>query len=381
MQRWALHASCFLAVCVVYAAASGCASPGADCRSSKCCSNSEHTCFEKNDYWGSCKSKCTPGIDTADPPEYQEPWSCKVIGTPPATPAPPPAAEPPADGDPLLTYMSGNLGRAKTTRYWDCCKPSCAWPDKARVSSPVKICDKDGKTALGPNSKSSCGGGGSGKGPSYMCSAQGPWYDAKRKMSFGFAAAHVLNTPEKASCCACYELRFEKDIPRMVVQVGNTGADLAGNQFDIQVPGGGFGIFDACSKQWNLPKKDSWGCRYGGIMCAKMGKAGCNKMPKVYRKSCEWQFDHLGDNPKVSSVYRVSCPAEITAVTGCVRDDDAEPKSPSPPADDGRRRRTPPPPRRRSSRRRKSTRRRGTRRRKSTRRRGSRRRKSRRRKR
>jgi len=380
MRRWALHAaSCFLAISVFHVTASGCAAPGADCRDSKCCSDPSHTCFEKNPYWGSCKGSCKPGIDPSDPPEYQDPWSCKVIGTPPTTPAPPPAVEGPSDGDPLLTYMSGNLGTAKTTRYWDCCKPSCAWPGKARVSSPVKICDKDGESALGANSKSSCGGGGSGKGPSYMCSKQGPWYDEKRKLSFGFAAAHVLNTKESESCCACYELKFEKGT-RMVVQVGNTGEDLTGNQFDIQVPGGGFGIFDACSKQWDLPKKDSWGCRYGGIMCAGMGKKGCKKMPKAYQKPCEWQFDHLGDNPKVSSVYRVTCPKEITAVTGCKRDDDAEPRAPGPPPppDNGGRRRKSSPPRRRSSRRRKSSRRRGTRRRKSTRRR--RRRKSRRRK-
>lgn len=28
-----------------------------------------------------------------------------------------------------------------TTRYWDCCKPSCGWPGKASVTNPVKTCD------------------------------------------------------------------------------------------------------------------------------------------------------------------------------------------------------------------------------------------------
>lgn len=36
------------------------------------------------------------------------------------------------------------------------------------------------------------------------------------------------------------------------------------NQFDIQVPGGGFGIFNkGCEKQW--PGKWNWGNRYGGV--------------------------------------------------------------------------------------------------------------------
>jgi hypothetical protein len=31
-----------------------------------------------------------------------------------------------------------------TTRYWDCCKPSCAWPGKAKVYRPVETCYKNG---------------------------------------------------------------------------------------------------------------------------------------------------------------------------------------------------------------------------------------------
>lgn len=35
-------------------------------------------------------------------------------------------------------------GTGTTTRYWDCCKPSCAWPGKAELaagSNPVTTCD------------------------------------------------------------------------------------------------------------------------------------------------------------------------------------------------------------------------------------------------
>lgn len=37
--------------------------------------------------------------------------------------------------------VSGQSGSGKTTRYWDCCKPSCAWSGKAAVSHPVNTCN------------------------------------------------------------------------------------------------------------------------------------------------------------------------------------------------------------------------------------------------
>lgn len=34
-------------------------------------------------------------------------------------------------------------GTGATTRYWDCCKPSCGWPGKANLASgPLRTCDK-----------------------------------------------------------------------------------------------------------------------------------------------------------------------------------------------------------------------------------------------
>eukprot|EP00438_Fugacium_kawagutii_P022614 Skav211578 [mRNA] locus=scaffold2913:21222:24772:+ [translate_table: standard] len=37
-------------------------------------------CFQKNEYWATCKASCTPGIDPTDPPEYATPWTCKAAG-------------------------------------------------------------------------------------------------------------------------------------------------------------------------------------------------------------------------------------------------------------------------------------------------------------
>src|SRR4030095_3863491 len=38
---------------------------------------------------------------------------------------------------------------------------------------------------------------------------------------------------------------------QMIVKVTNTGSDVAGNQFDLMIPGGGVGLFNACSRPWN----------------------------------------------------------------------------------------------------------------------------------
>ncbi|KAL5320342.1 hypothetical protein ACEPPN_011143, partial [Leptodophora sp. 'Broadleaf-Isolate-01'] len=90
---------------------------------------------------------------------------------------------------------------AVTTRYWDCCKPSCAWPDKAQVSEPVRTCNKNDKwptTGVDPNAASSCDGG-----DAYACSNLGPWA-VNEDLAYGFAAAKLEGKGERDWCCACY---------------------------------------------------------------------------------------------------------------------------------------------------------------------------------
>ncbi len=84
----------------------------------------------------------------------------------------------------------------KTTRYWDCCKASCAWPGKAATdnSKPVATCGKDGDTILDPNSVNACGGGGNG-GPTWTCNNNQPWA-INDNLSFGFAAASIAGLSE-----------------------------------------------------------------------------------------------------------------------------------------------------------------------------------------
>lgn len=103
----------------------------------------------------------------------------------------------------------------------------------------------------------------------------------------------------------------------MVVQSANTGSDLADNQFDLQIPGGGVGLFDGCTSEFGqkLP-----GATYGGIS----DRSQCASMPAKLQPGCYWRFDWFmnSDNPTFS-FSQVQCPAELTSKTGCVRSDDS----------------------------------------------------------
>lgn len=104
----------------------------------------------------------------------------------------------------------------------------------------------------------------------------------------------------------------------MIVQVTNTGNDLEPGHFDIQIPGGGVGIFNGCVNQFKTAI-DGWGNRYGGITSLLQ----CANLPAILQPGCRFRFTWLMgvDNPAV--VYqRVPCPAALVALSGCKRSDD-----------------------------------------------------------
>ncbi|KAI4746709.1 hypothetical protein E4T50_02959 [Aureobasidium sp. EXF-12298] len=207
----------------------------------------------------------------------------------------------------------------KTTRYWDCCKGSCSWPGKAAVSAPVKTCDKSDSPLTDANTASACGGG-----SAYMCSDQSPWA-VSDTLAYGFAATNIAGGSEESWCCSCYKLTFTTTSiagKTMIVQSTNTGGDLGSNQFDLAIPGGGVGIFNACTDEFNAPSS-GWGAQYGGI-----SSNTCSTFPKALQPGCGFRFDWFegADNPEVE-FERVECPADIVAKSGCKRDDDGQQKA------------------------------------------------------
>ncbi|KAI0813711.1 glycoside hydrolase family 45 protein [Xylaria sp. FL0064] len=206
-------------------------------------------------------------------------------------------------------------GTGTTTRYWDCCKPSCAWSGKAAVSSPARTCDANDSPLSDVDAKSGCDGG-----VAYTCSNYSP-FAVNDNLAYGFAATAISGGTESSWCCACYQLDFTSGPvagKSMVVQSTNTGGDLGSNQFDLLMPGGGVGIFDGCKSEFgqSLP-----GAQYGGVS----SRADCDSasMPEELRAGCYWRFDWFqnADNPGVTFT-QVQCPSELTAISGCKRDDD-----------------------------------------------------------
>jgi hypothetical protein len=136
----------------------------------------------------------------------------------------------------FLQAVSAASGTGTTTRYWDCCKPSCSWTKKITLASgatPVLSCDKNDNPLANFDTASACDSGGT----AYMCANESPWA-VSDTLSYGYAAVNIAGGTEASWCCACYELTFTSGPvagKKFVVQATNTGGDLSGNQFDLSV--------------------------------------------------------------------------------------------------------------------------------------------------
>ncbi len=207
-----------------------------------------------------------------------------------------------------LPNVSGGEGFA--TRYWDCCQPHCAQFDGHR-------CSQDGVSSTG-DQNSACAGGGS-----FAC-----YDEAPRAVSDCLSYGHIAKS--NPNCGQCYRIQFtgqgehnandpgSKLIAgkQMIVKVTNTGGDVAGNQFDLMIPGGGVGQFNACSQQWGT---NDLGAQYGGFLSECSGshaekkecvRQECMKVPEgSARDGCIWFVDWLevADNPKFTS-QPTDCP-------------------------------------------------------------------------
>jgi len=163
---------------------------------------------------------------------------------------------------------------------------------------------------------------------------------------FGVGTYGTSDDPQ-SGLGACYRLKvqgMEKDV---IAQSINTGHDVAGNQFDLQMGAGGAGAYNTCSgDSFSMfpGQKDAWGCQYGGID----SRAACAALPKYPRDAsgmraanetlvslCEYSFDmgarmsgagrDAGEckyNPTLLDVARVRCPEGLVNLTQMQRLDD-----------------------------------------------------------
>ena len=93
-----------------------------------------------------------------------------------------------------------------TTGYWDCCKPSCAWKDKGRVTTPIRACHKEtGARIFDSEETSVCDGG-----DSATCADNTP-FSIGENLSMGFAAAAIYGEHGLIGddhCGQCFEIQF-----------------------------------------------------------------------------------------------------------------------------------------------------------------------------
>jgi hypothetical protein len=106
---------------------------------------------------------------------------------------------------------------------------------------------------------------------------------------------------------------------KMIVQVTTTGSDLAGDQFNLLIPGGGEGSTQGCTKQYGA---DVFGADYGGVA----HRDDCDALPAQLQPGCFWRFDWFrnADNPGVSW-EKTTCPEALSYVSSCRRNDDPLP--------------------------------------------------------
>jgi len=230
---------------------------------------------------------------------------------------------------------NGKNGTGWASRYWDGCKPSCAWTGNAG-GNPTKSCGNDGVTKLNADARNYCNDG----GDSHTCYSQVPWA-INDNVAYGFAASHT-----NSDCGKCFRLTFKASSQHvantnalnhikgkiMVVKISNIGGDVQGTQFDLMIPGGGLGAFDGFTMQTGVNGsvlKSSE--RYGGFVSdcggGNQGNGALSTLQTCVKDKCNSAFTNTdlkagcnfyaewagaANNPQFDFV-EVTCPTELNS--------------------------------------------------------------------
>jgi len=159
---------------------------------------------------------------------------------------------------------------------------------------------------------------------------------------------------------ACYRLNVKGVDKDIIAQSINTGHDVDGNQFDLQMGAGGAGEFNTCAggdRSMYAGEVSAWGCTYGGVdnisACAGLPEyprtpgpmqAAGDSLPKLCEASWHGKVRLSGAglpageckySPTILDVARVKCPDQLVNMTYFQRSDEpagyaATPASPRP---------------------------------------------------
>lgn len=185
----------------------------------------------------------------------------------------------------IKEISGGHKGSGWATRYWDCCKPSCAWKENAGSAGPAKSCDAKGKNQS--DGQSICSGGNT-----TTCTSQVPII-VNDNLAYAFAA---VPASAGGQCGKCFALEFTGEGKyesvanhkalkgkTLIVMASNIGGDVNPRQFDVMIPGGGLGAFDNGCGQMGWGNQ---GEKYGGLLSNCENEVGYSGDLLKKRKEC-----------------------------------------------------------------------------------------------
>ena len=227
-------------------------------------------------------------------------------------------------GPPPPEYTKNILDNGQTgwnSRYWDACKPHCSWisngqegkTDTTTQESYVagmttarncNIHDVEVPTfTLGhavqqywmgyEGTTSACEVGAAGV---FTCTDMAPI-----ALNDTLSYAYVAGPGSQTTCGKCFHLQYNgsfKDAgannaakathkalkgKHIIVMTSNIGHDVENGQFDLMVPGGGVGAYDALSTQVN-GANINWGAGFGGFLTECQGKLGYDNTLEKYQQ-------------------------------------------------------------------------------------------------
>ena len=242
-------------------------------------------------------------------------------------------------GPPPAEYTKdilSNSNKGWNSRYWDACKPHCSWisnGQEGKTDTTTEASYQKGMTTarncnihdvevptftvgsgvtqywFGYEGTNNACGSAKAKGV-FTCTDMAPI-----AVNDSLSYAYVAGPGSQTTCGKCFHLQYDgsfKDASgnnaakethkalkgkHMVVMTSNIGHDVEVGQFDLMVPGGGVGAFDALSTQVN-GQNIKWGAGFGGFLTECQSKHGYDNKLEVYqqcvRDMCDAAFGNAG---------------------------------------------------------------------------------------
>lgn len=248
---------------------------------------------------------------------------------------------------PTLKNILGNGTSGWNTRYWDACKAHCSQTSLDGAEGKPKINTQEEYAAshytarvcnindieiptftyskglerywVGiQNTPNACQEADPASGGGFTCTDMAP-VAVNDTLAYAFVAGSDATT----SCGKCFHLQYDgsfkdadgNNAPKethkalkgkhIIVMASNIGHDVKPGQFDLMVPGGGPGIFNALQLQITKPGIE-WGATYGGFLtyCQNGEQVGYDGSLADYQKCVKNLCDAAFGDSKYPNLLR-----------------------------------------------------------------------------